>query len=87
MKKLLLFILLGVGLYAQPHTDSNITKALSKNYSQLSTYSKLSDECYKNINTKKSDDLEECEGYDQIVRQIEQRIQRLEELRVRFYSK
>jgi hypothetical protein len=66
-------------------TKTGIKYALSKNYAQLMKYSQMSDECYKGISNGKHDDLDRCEGYQQIVKDIQVRIERLEDLKRRYY--
>ena len=95
MKKLLLIIPLTIrGLNAdstkQPKieiTKEGISYALNKNYAQLMFYSEKSDTCYMELSEKKRDDLGTCEDYQQIVKDIEVRIERLEDLKRRYYKK
>jgi len=68
-------------------TKEGITYALNKNYAQLMLYSEKADTCYRELSEKKRDDLETCENYQQIVKDIEVRIERLEDLKRRYYNK
>jgi len=93
MKKLALIIPLLVGLNATEITKSKveITKsgvkyALDKNYAQLMKYSILSDKCFRGISENKHDDLDKCESYQQIVKDIQVRIEELEDIKKRFYK-
>jgi len=95
MKKILLVIpLLIGGLNAKDIskpkieiTRDGITYALNKNYAQLMLYSEKADTCYKELSEKKRDDFGTCEDYQQIVKDIEVRIERLEDLKRRYYKK
>ena len=68
-------------------TKSGLRYALDKNYAQLMRYSEMSDTCFKELSEKKRDDLETCESYQQITKDIQVRIERLEDLKRRYYSK
>jgi len=95
MKKLLLIIPLLIGGISAAEitkpkieiTRDGITYALNKNYAQLMLYSEKADTCYKELSEKKRDDLETCENYQQIVKDIEVRIERLEDIKRRYYKK
>jgi len=68
-------------------TESGIKYALDKNYAQLMKYSLLSDKCFRALSEKRRDDLETCENYQQITKDIQVRIERLEDLKRRYYYK
>jgi len=93
MKKIALIIPLLIGLNATEITKPKveITKvgikyALNKNYAQLMKYSVLSDKCFRAISENKSDDLDKCESYQQIVKDIQVRIEELEDIKRRYYK-
>ena len=94
MKRLFLIIPLLMGALnaneaKQPKieiTEVGIKYALNKNYSQLMKYSILSDKCFRALSENKTDDLERCESYQHIVKDIQVRIERLEDLKRRFYK-
>jgi len=95
MKKILLLTSLFMGLInaneiKQPKievTEAGIKYALNKNYSQLMKYSLLSDKCFRALSENKTNDLERCENYQQITKDIQARIERLEDLKRRYYKK
>jgi len=95
MRKLILITSLLIGLVnaddvKQPKielTKSGIKYALNKNYSQLMKYSILSDKCFRQISDGKTDNLSKCESYQLIVKDIKTRIEDLEDLKRRYYSK
>jgi len=64
-------------------TKAGIEYALDKNYSQLMKYSILTDKCFRALSEKRRDDLETCEDYQQITKDIQARIERLEDLKRR----
>jgi len=67
-------------------TEAGIKYAINKNYAQLMKYSILSDKCFRAISENKSDDLDKCESYQQIVKDIQVRIEELEGLKRRYYK-
>jgi len=94
MKKLIFIIPLLIGLInadeVKPKieiTKAGLKYALDKNYAQLMKYSILSDKCFRALSEKRRDDLETCEDYQQIVKDIQARIERLEDLKRRYYKK
>jgi len=94
MKRLILIIPLLVGIANAKDlnksvtiTEAGIKYALNKNYAQLMKYSVLSDNCFRAISEGKTDDLEKCESYQMIVKDIKTRIEDLEDLKRRYYSK
>ena len=68
-------------------TEAGLKYALNKNYSQLMKYSLLSDKCFRALSEKRTNDLERCENYQQITKDIQARIERLEDLKRRYYKK
>jgi len=94
MKKLLLIIFLFIGLANADEikskietTEAGLKYALDKNYAQLMKYSILSDKCFRALSEKRRNDLETCESYQQITKDIQVRIERLEDLKRRYYNK
>jgi len=94
MRKLLLIIPLLFGTLNADEikpkieiTQAGLKYALNKNYSQLMKYSLLSDKCFRALSEKRTNDLERCENYQQITKDIQTRIERLEDLKRRFYTK
>jgi len=94
MKKLLLIIPLLIGGINAKELNKSITitktgirYALDKNYAQLMKYSILTDKCFRAISENKSDDLDKCESYQLIVKDIKVRIEELEDLKRRYYKK
>jgi len=95
MRKLIIIIPLLIGVLnatevTQPKievTESGLKYALDKNYAQLTKFSVMSDRCFRELSEKKKDDLERCENYQQITKDIQARIERLEDLKRRFYTK
>jgi len=90
MKRLFLIIPLLMGALNANEISkpkAGIKYALNKSYSQMMKYSLLSDKCFRAISEKRRDDLETCESYQQIVKDIQVRIERLEDLKRRYYKK
>ena len=94
MRKLLLIIPLLFGAINADEikpkieiTEAGLKYALDKNYAQLMKYSILSDKCFRALSEKRRDDLETCEDYQQITKDIQARIERLEDLKRRYYKK
>jgi len=94
MRKLIIIIPLLIGLInaneVKPKievTEAGIKYALNKNYSQLMKYSLLSDKCFRALSEKRTNDLERCENYQQLTKDIQARIERLEDLKRRYYKK
>jgi len=94
MRKLLLIIPLTIGVLnadsiKQPKieiTQEGLKYALRKNYSQLMKYSLLTDKCFRALSERRRNDLETCESYQQMTKDIQARIERLEDLRRRYYK-
>jgi len=94
MRKLIFIIPLLIGLANADEikpkieiTQAGLKYALDKNYAQLMKYSLLSDKCFRALSEKRRADLETCEDYQQITKDIQARIERLEDLKRRYYKK
>ena len=94
MRRLIVIIPLLIGLINADEikpkieiTKSGLNYALNKNYAQLMKYSLLSDKCFRALSENRTNDLERCENYQQIVKDVQVRIERLEDLKRRYYNK